>query len=282
MTRSANSRFLPGILGLGAAEGQMMIGGSVRWLQDHLGGKPQVTSDSTAPIDQAKASWVAMKHSMGYKGEDGSFSSFDANRTHIAAIWPLGQVLAGALDIAARTGDYHDVNATMSRLAEYESGDGYAPGTVARSHRNLYDDNDWVALDFLQAYNQTGNSSYLEAAKKNAAYLEQGLSSEGGMYWGENEQPMSRNTCSNAPTEQVMLRLYQATGDKHYLDVAHNVEKFRSSRLLMDNGLYGDNIADGSKTIDPTVFSYNQGTPIGADVLWYQTTGDKKYLERAQ
>ena len=287
VTTTWNSH-VPDVLNYGLIDAQMYVGGAMRFIGDHLGAKPNVSSDSAKPLDQARASWTAMKHSMGDKGEDGWFSMFDANRYHIASSWPMGQVLAGALDVAARTGDYHDVNAVTSHLAEFLHRGGASQGIVTKGHHNLYDDNAWLGLDMMQAFNQTGDASYLDSAKATAAYLETGLSPQGGMYWGESEHPMTRNTCSNAPTEQLMLRLYQslhAQGSpdaQHYLDVATNIERFRSTQLVRADGLYGDNVADGTGAFSDAVYSYNQGTPIGADVLWYQTTGDVKYLDRAR
>jgi predicted alpha-1,6-mannanase (GH76 family) len=49
--------------------------------------------------------------------------------------------------------------------------------------------------------------------------------------------------------------------------------------LLSSDGLYGDNVTDSG--IDPTEWTYNQGTMIGAGVMLYQATGNRAYLQEA-
>jgi hypothetical protein len=51
--------------------------------------------------------------------------------------------------------------------------------------------------------------------------------------------------------------------------------------LRETSGLYADNI-DLSGAIDRSIFIYNQGTVLGAEVLLYQATGNAEYLARAQ
>jgi predicted alpha-1,6-mannanase (GH76 family) len=91
---------------------------------------------------------------------------------------------------------------------------------------------------------------------------------------------MTRNTCANGPAIQMALRLYMATKDEKYLDFAKNLDQFMNDKLRSPEGLYYDNLADNGE-LSKDIYTYNQGTPIGADVLWYRLTGDKKYLERA-
>jgi rhamnogalacturonyl hydrolase YesR len=53
------------------------------------------------------------------------------------------------------------------------------------------------------------------------------------------------------------------------------------SCLLTQSGLFEDHITfDG--TIDRTIWTYNQGTMIGANVLFWEVTGDASYLRRAK
>lgn len=277
------SSHLPGSVRYAVADTRMVIGKIVQNIANLAGQAPTVTTHSTNPVDQARASWVALEHSMGYRGDQGMYSEYSDAPLHVATVWPLGQVLAGALDIAKITGDYHDVNAVTSRLSEFDRDGAYAQGVYsATAVGRLYDDNDWIALDLIQAYQQTGNQQYLDKAKQIATFLEQGVSPEGGVYWGENESSLTINTCSSAPTEQVMLRLYELTHDEHYLDVAKKIEPYRATNLRTADGLYVDNINAKTGQVDEHHYSYNQGTPIGADVLWYKTTGDAKYLERAK
>ena len=47
------------------------------------------------------------------------------------------------------------------------------------------------------------------------------------------------------------------------------------------SGFYLDHITF-SGTIDPTVWTYNQGTMIGSNILLFRVTGQKTYLKRAR
>jgi hypothetical protein len=195
----------------------------------------------------------------------------------ISAVWPFGQVLAAA---AAMLGlgavDPTTVPAMLRGLERYRSRDGYSafPGDRNR----YYDDNAWIALDRLQLAGLTGDASHLEAAVSLFGFLAAGEHPAGGVLWVEGNQ--SRNTCSTGPTAQVALRLYLATGEEHYLAFAKRQMSFLDEVLRDDDGLYRDNVGpDGA--VEPTVWSYNQGTPIGVGVLLGRVTGDDGWIERA-
>lgn len=197
-----------------------------------------------------------------------------------ATVWPFGQVLGAELDQAMLTGDYSKVDEQMKTLqTTYWDGEAYRPGQLGGAR--FWDDNAWLGLDLMQAYAQTGNKSYLDQAEKMVGWMKTGLRKDGGIYWRENEKRMSLNTCANGPTIQMFLRLYTATKKPEYLELAKNLDE-AMNRELRDpkTGLYWDNLGDDGN-LDKHIFSYNQGTPVGADVQWYRLTGDKKYLERA-
>jgi rhamnogalacturonyl hydrolase YesR len=111
--------------------------------------------------------------------------------------------------------------------------------------------------------------------------MKTGLRKEGGIYWRENEARMTLNTCANGPTIEMFQRLYMATKKPEYLEIAKNLDSAMNSQLRdPKTGLYWDNLGDDGK-LNKAIYSYNQGTPVGADVQWYRLTGDKKYLDRA-
>ena len=195
-------------------------------------------------------------------------------------VWPQGQAIAASLDVALSTGNYGSVNDLMKQLSLYQRGGAYAPGVFTAASPRYYDDNLWLGLDFLQAYQQTGNQDYLQHAEALFPFFEGGLSPAGGLHWVEKSAHMSRNTCSNGPAVEYALRLYQATRDPKYLTFAENCQTFLDTQMRSPEGLYYDNLGDDGH-LDQTIYSYNQGTPIGADVLFYRITGDRHYLDQA-
>jgi hypothetical protein len=50
--------------------------------------------------------------------------------------------------------------------------------------------------------------------------------------------------------------------------------------LRRDDHLYADNV-DLQGRVDPAIYSYNQGTPVGMDVLFHRVTGEDRYLDSA-
>lgn len=234
-------------------------------------------ADGNTPTERARTSWDALNRGMALPGAAGLYRE---NPTTLkpATVWPVGQVLAGALDLAQLTGDYKPVDQAMAGLSLYKHGGAYAPSVGGGN--KLWDDNAWIGLDFMQAHAQTGNKDYVKAAEAMFPFMLEGLHKDGGLYWEENNPRMTRNTCGNGPAIQYALRLYMATKDEKYLDFAKNLDGFMNDKLRSPEGLYWDNLADNGE-LSKDIYSYNQGTPIGADVLWYRVTGDKKYLERA-
>jgi uncharacterized protein YyaL (SSP411 family) len=170
----------------------------------------------------------------------------------------------------------------MEGLQHYQMNGAYSPSAHPfPGMGRFYDDNAWIGLDFMQAYQQTGNPDYLAHAQDLFKFIEQGLHKDGGLYWVEHEKRMSRNTCSNGPAIEYALRLYMATKDEKYLKIAQNMEQFMNAQLRSPEGLYWDNLGDDG-SLSKDIYAYNQGTPIGADVLMYRVTQDPKYLERAR
>jgi predicted alpha-1,6-mannanase (GH76 family) len=71
-----------------------------------------------------------------------------------------------------------------------------------------------------------------------------------------------------------------ATGDRAALEWSVRIYDWVRSALLTPDGLYLDQIApDGTRRKE--IWSYNQGTMIGAGVLLHRATGDESYLAQA-
>lgn len=259
--------------------------GVIPGTHDVLGGVSaaiaQLDSSATTPQAQAQAAWRALQSQLGDPNTPGMYRDH-AGGSGTAAVWPHGQVIAGALDNAIVNGDPSAATAALKALDQYAQGGAYAPSPNGSGHaQRFFDDNEWIGLDLLQAYSQTGDSAYLSKAENLFKFVQSGWSPKGGVLWEENAKQPTRNTCSNGPAEEMALRLYLATKDPKYLDFAKKVDAFLNSTLRTPDGLYADHVDDSGR-VDGSIYSYNQGTPIGADVLMYRATGDTTYLDRAK
>lgn len=145
-----------------------------------------------------------------------------------------------------------------------------------------YDDNQWIGITALDAYERTKVKSNLELGKLIYDFMMTGYDAVlgGGIYWKEGSMS-SKNTCSNGPGVLVAIQLYQATKDKSYLNTALKIFNWTNTKLQTPSGLYWDNIRTKDGSIERAVFSYNTGTMLQSNIYLYESTGDKKYLKDA-
>jgi hypothetical protein len=145
-----------------------------------------------------------------------------------------------------------------------------------------YDDNQWIGISALDAYQRTGEKANLELGKLIYDFMMTGYDNVlgGGIYWKEGSMS-SKNTCSNGPGVLVAIQLYQATKDKKYLDTALKIFNWTNAKLQTPSGLYWDNIRTKDGSISKATFSYNTGTMLQSNLYLYECTGDKKYLKDA-
>jgi len=145
-----------------------------------------------------------------------------------------------------------------------------------------YDDNQWIGITALDAYERVKKKSYLAIGNLVYDFMMYGYDSVtgGGIYWKETSKS-SKNTCSNGPGALVALQLYQITKDKKYLDTALLIYNWTNDKLQTSSGLYYDNIRTKDNSIDSAIFSYNTGTMLESNVYLYECTKDEKYLKRA-
>jgi hypothetical protein len=146
-----------------------------------------------------------------------------------------------------------------------------------------YDDNQWIGITAADAYARTKKKAYLELAKTIYNFMMTGCDtvSGGGIYWRERDFT-TKNTCSNGPGIILALRLYQATGEKEYLESAKKLYHWVNSYLRSPDGIYYDALKVKTMKIDSATYTYNTGTMLQSNVLFYVITSDKRYLEEAE
>jgi hypothetical protein len=194
-----------------------------------------------------------------------------------ASIWAVGQLLAAGLDgLVAGVVERVAVERLVHALGPYRHGSGYS--ALPGGNERYYDDNAWVGLDFFQAAPTLGRDDLLDGARRVLAFLRTGIR-DGGVYWLEGG-PRTRHTCTTAPTAELALRLALA-GDTDARSVGEEARAFLDRTLRGADGLYADHV-DDEGNVEPTVWSYNQGTPVGAAALWFRLTGDGAAVDAAR
>ncbi|HXW34085.1 MAG TPA: glycoside hydrolase family 76 protein [Acidimicrobiales bacterium] len=151
----------------------------------------------------------------------------------------------------------------------------------------FYDDNTWLALALVRHYELLLDERAISLAQRLYEFVISGWSSEaswshpGGVRWKVPLSCVSRNACSNGPVAELAARIHELTGDQSALEWSIRIYDWVRSSLLGADGLYFDRITpDG--TVSKDIWSYNQGSMIGAGVLLYGITGEQEYLSQAK
>lgn len=135
---------------------------------------------------------------------------------------------------------------------------------------NVYDDQQWLIREFIEAYKLTGDKTYLEKAEYLTEYVLDGWDctlnvdgdENGGIPWGPGYT--TKHSCSNGPMVSPLVWLYEIYKGKddqtthrfididkkrksetvkksrYYLDFAKKVYDWQKSTLLRSDGVYHD------------------------------------------
>jgi hypothetical protein len=157
------------------------------------------------------------------------------------------------------------------------------PGSADR----YYDDNAWIALDLIEAYDVGRDPKDLARAKATVAFILSGEDQKlgGGLYWHEQKLE-SKNTCGNAPGILSVLRLYRITGDPALLVTAKRLYAWTKTNLQGKDGTYYDNIKldppEGKDAVDKVALTYNSALMIRNECELFDITHDRAHLTEAE
>ncbi|HEY2767689.1 MAG TPA: glycoside hydrolase family 76 protein [Solirubrobacteraceae bacterium] len=164
-----------------------------------------------------------------------------------------------------------------------------APGGPAGS--SFYDDNEWVGIELARLYELDHNTEALQQAEQIIAFVMAGwqttgpsgqpLPCPGGVPFSNAASNVSRNTVTTAPGAELAVQLYRITHNIRYLEFAEMAYGWVRACLMEPSGLYADHI-NLSGSIQRSLWSYNQGSMMGAAMLLYLATRNHEYLTQAR
>jgi hypothetical protein len=223
-------------------------------------------------------------------------------------LWPFSQALAATVSMAniPHTGisfarelraelvglnNYLDTDNAGAPEGVYTSTLAAFDGTVAPptgpGGAKYYDDNDWIGIELARLYKLNRSASVLGSAEAIMAFEMEGWQSDpslgcpGGIPFSNSIENTDRNTVTTAPAAELALQLYRLTAKPEYLQFAEKAYAWVRQCLLQPSQLYGDHV-NRRGVVEPYLWSYNQGTMIGAGALLYQVTGNSAYLYQAR
>jgi len=148
-----------------------------------------------------------------------------------------------------------------------------------------YDDECWMTLALMRAYDLTGNAKYLTQAQALYGDIMGGWDTtccgaiKGGVWWDRGHT--QKATAANAGAALAGARLYERTGVSSYLNFSQQVYSFWYSNMVNFSSFQVcDHInTDGTKVW--WKFSYNEGLMIGAACALERVTGNSAYRTNA-
>ena len=247
-----------------------------------------------APTDAQRAAEVMRSVQQRFWSADGRLYRSDAKQRGPAEMWAAG-IAFSALDAAVRydPATYRPVLSDYFRsLDKYWDHDqplgGYEPfPTAGNGDDKYYDDNEWMAITFVEAYALTGNAAVLARAKQTVDFVLSGWDDQlgGGIWWHEKHKGGGKNTCANGPGAVACLRLAQCLPQaeaKAYRAKAVDIVRWTRAHLQNADGLYGDAINVATGKVNRGSLTYNTALMIRAQVMLARQSNDAAYLAEAE
>lgn len=194
----------------------------------------------------------------------------ESNASGDAGYWIYAQAFDAVLDGAQRTNgtEFHEWIETL-----------YAAQDARGWQRDYFDDENWMALALIRAYDITHDAKYLARAESLFADIDTFGRTSRGVWW--NRQHTQKATASNFGPAITAARLNERTGKAAYQTAATAIyDGWYSTMVDHQTSRVADHEnADGS--VDWSLFTYDTGLAIGASIELWKITGNQTYLNHA-
>ena len=196
--------------------------------------------------------------------------------------WNSANVLTAIIRYSKYTGDksYYPVIETTFKNAPRRF-----PGFL----NEYYDDEGWWALAWIEAFELTGKTKYLDEAEKIFDDMTDGWSDYlgGGIFWKKDSR--YKNSIANNLFTLLALRLHAHRPEtkvqgETYLAWAEEDWKWysESGQINREIWMIEDGLRDNGQPNRNQHWTYNQGVAIAVMVEFYKLKNDKEYLDMAE
>jgi predicted alpha-1,6-mannanase (GH76 family) len=202
------------------------------------------------------------------------FDAAEPTNGKLTGYWTFAQAFDAVLD---------GVERTMGRKYFADVAMLYAAQNARGWSSSFYDDENWMVLALMRAFDLTGERAYLDRAV--ALYLDitaawdSTSAAPGGIWWDRSHT--QKATASNAGPVIAGARLAARTGDAAHLAFARKAYEFWSMKMVdpVTYRLADHMLPDG--TIVRGLLTYNEGLMSGAAYALYLATGEARFLTDA-
>ena len=164
---------------------------------------------------------------------------------------------------------------------------GYeAAPTRGNGNDKYYDDNAWLVITFLEAYETNHDPAYLNRAEATLKFVLSGWDEQsgGGIWWHQGHKDGTKNACANGPAAVGCLRLARFRDEESaaLIDRARKIVEWTRGALQAEDGLFEDRRVVATGEVKRGKLTYNSALMLRAILGLYRATGEKEYLEEAK
>ena len=189
--------------------------------------------------------------------------------------WQAAVALSTLMTYAQATGDTHYDYAISVAFNDNKSGN---------FEDSYMDDTGWWGNAWLQAYEMTGTTQYLQMAETDANYIHGYWDNTcgGGLWW--NTSKSYKNAITNELFLELTAGLHNAIpGDAKYLGWANSEWSwFSGSGMINSSDLVNDGLTSSCTNNGKTTWTYNQGVILAGLTELHDATGKSSLLSTAR
>ncbi|WP_298709623.1 glycoside hydrolase family 76 protein [Chitinophaga sp.] len=226
------------------------------------------------------------KDSLTYM-QDGNVQSKE-----VSYLWPFSGVVTSTVVLMRMPGKkaaYSPfLDSVMTGMYQYRDASRKPAGYQAYPVKfekvdRYYDDNGLVAIDYAEAFENTGKKEYITKSKEVFAFIMSGWTDVlgGGVSWLEGHDDQ-KPACSNGMATLSALKIYKATKEPYYLQQGIKFYDWMNKHLRDSAGLYANDIKTATGIANPVYYTYNSGSMLEAAMMLYAFTGKQQYLQDAK
>ena len=255
-----------------------------------LVGLQPVVAVQAAPPPQNPAASGATEVARARVATEVLLDSYDEEKAWFPSSWWNSAVALQTIgDYMKRTGDRSYVDeldhSFETNKGPFPAGERSTDEIYGNFTSRAIDDAGWWALNWVTAYDLTGDQKYLDMAGTIADFMHgfwDPSTCGGGIWW--NEERTYKNAVTNGQWVRLTAELHnRIPGDTAWLERSQEAwDWYVGSGMINGEGLVNDGLTDDCTSNGDTVWSYNQGLAIGAPLELWRATGDPELLATAQ